>query len=301
VKLDEVFEIIARIHKKDLFFLLAITFTMLAIKAKRFQILLHKTDTSISYLSTLKVFIATSAITPLPGGEASRAVFLKKEVGALPKDTAGAIITQAGLEMFSASCIALIASMFVHKMFIPTLIIFTVILITSAIVIHKKTLMHLGSILKKWKKTKEGHNKLVEVQKDIHQIVKTEGKSKLPSKTIITALLLALFAHICGGFLFWNITKALTINLSFIDAVFVFTSSLVISGLSTVIPGGLGVTEGSMTGTLLLLGIPSYQSFAAVILFRALTLLFPILLGLLFLLIFYSKSLFLPHKRGAAL
>jgi uncharacterized protein (TIRG00374 family) len=56
----------------------------------------------------------------------------------------------------------------------------------------------------------------------------------------------------------------------------------IMAGLISMIPGGLGVQEGSMTGVLALLGVPFSQAFLAAILFRAIFFFFPYLVSLAF-------------------
>ncbi len=54
----------------------------------------------------------------------------------------------------------------------------------------------------------------------------------------------------------------------------------IMAGLISMIPGGLGVQEGSMTGVFALLGVPFSQAFLAAILFRAIFFFLPYLISL---------------------
>jgi uncharacterized protein (TIRG00374 family) len=56
----------------------------------------------------------------------------------------------------------------------------------------------------------------------------------------------------------------------------------IMAGLISMVPGGLGVQEGSMTGVLALLGVPFSQAFLAAILFRAIFFFLPYLVSLVF-------------------
>jgi uncharacterized protein (TIRG00374 family) len=55
-----------------------------------------------------------------------------------------------------------------------------------------------------------------------------------------------------------------------------------VAGVLSMIPGGLGVQEGSMTGVLMLLGVSFEQAVLGAILFRAIFFIFPYLVSLLF-------------------
>jgi uncharacterized protein (TIRG00374 family) len=54
----------------------------------------------------------------------------------------------------------------------------------------------------------------------------------------------------------------------------------IMAGLMSMIPGGLGVQEGSMTGVFALLGVPFGQAFLAAILFRAVFFFLPYVISL---------------------
>jgi uncharacterized protein (TIRG00374 family) len=54
----------------------------------------------------------------------------------------------------------------------------------------------------------------------------------------------------------------------------------IVAGVASMIPGGLGVQEGSMTGVLALLGVPFGQAFLAAILFRAVFFFLPYMVSL---------------------
>jgi uncharacterized protein (TIRG00374 family) len=69
-----------------------------------------------------------------------------------------------------------------------------------------------------------------------------------------------------------------------LDAIFVFSFSSIAGALS-MLPGGLGVTEASMTGLMIGLGIDKSNAIAATLLGRFTTLWFGVIIGITVLLV----------------
>ena len=96
------------------------------------------------------------------------------------------------------------------------------------------------------------------------------------------ALLIGLFIGLAAWLLqcvaFYVIVDALGARLSFQIAVFVYALSALIGALSF-LPGGLGTTEISMVGLLVLFGVSDAHAVAATILLRLITLWFTVALG----------------------
>jgi uncharacterized protein (TIRG00374 family) len=81
-------------------------------------------------------------------------------------------------------------------------------------------------------------------------------------------------------------------DLSFQKSVFVFAFSMLV-GAATMLPGGLGGTEATMIGLLLLCRVQSDLAFAATLIIRATTLWFAVGLGFIAL----AVSLYLARRR----
>jgi len=72
------------------------------------------------------------------------------------------------------------------------------------------------------------------------------------------------------------------IDLSLPSVILIFTVSSIIGGLS-MLPGGIGLTEGGMVGLLLLEGIDYTSAVSVVIMVRIVTLWYSVILGLIVL------------------
>jgi uncharacterized protein (TIRG00374 family) len=100
------------------------------------------------------------------------------------------------------------------------------------------------------------------------------------SRHLFSATLLSVLAWGFEGVGFYLIINSFPgVALEFYAALFIYAFSILIGAVS-MIPGGLGVTEGAMTGLMVLLNVPKATAFAATLLVRLATLWFAVVLGL---------------------
>ena len=104
----------------------------------------------------------------------------------------------------------------------------------------------------------------------------------LSGKILIASTLIGLVGWFteCTGFLF--VLEGLGIHLKILSASFIYAFSIVFGSI-TFLPGGLGATETSLTGLLILAKIPKGAAIAAVFIIRAATLWFAVLIGAMML------------------
>jgi|SRR6202050_5419543 len=97
-------------------------------------------------------------------------------------------------------------------------------------------------------------------------------------RRVLVPVALAVVAWGCEGTGFFLTLKGLNLHESLLVAIFIYTFSTII-GAVTLLPGGLGTTEGSLTGLLHVLGIGTDTAALAAIIIRAATLWFGVALG----------------------
>lgn len=95
---------------------------------------------------------------------------------------------------------------------------------------------------------------------------------------------LSLLSWLAEGMGAWLILQAVMPDIGIPYALFVYGFAMLVGALSF-LPGGLGGTEATMTGLLVLQGMPLPAAVAATVLIRLATLWFAVLLGLLALLL----------------
>lgn len=99
-------------------------------------------------------------------------------------------------------------------------------------------------------------------------------------KPLIFAILISIGAWFCECYAFYLVFKGLNLSVSLSYAIFVYAFATLIGAVS-MLPGGLGATEGSMTGLLILFEIPKHTAVTATIIIRICTLWFAVFVGIL--------------------
>ena len=123
------------------------------------------------------------------------------------------------------------------------------------------------SFLKKFSKTFD----------ELHESLEQMTNSKTLSKAWIISMLSGIFDILTFYFVF----QSLDIQIDFISSFqYVFTS--ILFGSFSLIPGGLGITEGSLLALLINDGINFSQASASVLLIRLSTLWYSTILGFVF-------------------
>lgn len=98
---------------------------------------------------------------------------------------------------------------------------------------------------------------------------------------LFPATILSVLAWGFEGFGFYLVINSFPgVEISLYSALFIYAFSILVGAVS-MIPGGLGATEGVMTGLLLLLSVDKSVAFAATLITRLATLWFAVVLGLL--------------------
>lgn len=96
---------------------------------------------------------------------------------------------------------------------------------------------------------------------------------------VVTVVSVASWGMECVGL--WLVLRGFDTDVGLLATSFVFASSSILGAVS-LLPGGLGVTEGSMTGLLSVFGVGRATATSATLVVRAVTLWFSVLLGVVF-------------------
>jgi len=112
-------------------------------------------------------------------------------------------------------------------------------------------------------------------------------------KPLILTTVISVAAWFCECYAFCLVFKGLNISHSLPHCTFVYAFSTLIGALS-MLPGGLGATEGSMTGLLIMLKIPKHSAVAATLIIRVCTLWFAVFVG--FLALILGRKMFIKKQ-----
>lgn len=269
--------------------LLALSTLIFLLKAWRFALLLKNKNILLSRWESIRVYVAGLATSPLPAGEATRGILIHHETGTEVSKTAGSIVTQAYLELFTSALIALAGSIFFEILEIPTELAFAILLIIGLLLSSRRLSEFIFKILPDKKFILKLSRKFRLIQKDVRDNL-LDDDTHLPDKVFTSSLGISVVSNIIGGVLVMLIANNFGVNLNVIESIFIYSTAMLIQGFS-ISPGGLGFTEGGMAGLLLLFRVDFTTAVSIVIVFRIVTFIYSTLLGVIFLTVFYGKKL----------
>lgn len=155
------------------------------------------------------------------------------------------------------------------------------------IISNKKLSYAIIGLLEKFKFIARVSHKLHTAYDSIYQMVRF--------KELIITIILSIFAWSFECFSFYLVINGFglgeTLHIDLLIATFVYGFAT-IAGAATMLPGGLGATDASITGLLVLLALPKSVAVASTLIIRAATLWFAVVVGIVAVM-FYQK---ISHK-----
>jgi len=246
------------------------------IRAFRWNMLLKSLQIKIDTKESLQIFFAGMAfgITPAKIGEVIKSHILKKNHSQPLSKTAPIIFVERYYDLVGIIIISLIGMWFVdlQKILIVTLFILAILFMVLS---QQRNLFE--SILKKMTRIPLLKRYVMSILLS-YDSVSLLLKPKIYAKAISYSISAWGVESIAVFFIF----EGFKVDLSFPVVALIFTSSTLLGGISLV-PGGIGVTEGGMLGLLLLHNIDYTTSFSLVLLVRLLTLWMSVIIGFIVL------------------
>lgn len=247
----------------------------------KWEYYLNIIDVKLHKLDSLSIFMSGLIMSVTPGkmGELLKSYLVKQVNGTSISKTAPIVFAERATDFLSLTIMALTGAYF-YDYGKNIIIIIGLILLTGLIIISNKRLFY----------------KIISLFSNISFISKHaikistayESSSKLLSFTPL--LLMTLLSIVSWGFECFGYYLILTnfeIQIDVLWAFFSYSFATIVGALS-MLPGGLGVTEGSLTLMLVQKGLSEHSAFAATFIVRAVTLWFAVLVGAISVL-FYQK------------
>lgn len=293
----EAYKSLLTFPKFSLMLFLTISLIISSVKSYRFFKLLRDSKIDIGFWIAFKTYFAGGATSPLPAGEVLRSALLKKEKDIKVRRSITPVLMQAYVEVFSAVLIVIVGSFFFELFLIPAILSLLLVVAIYLILSHDKPLRVLIKRSVKFKKMYDLLNKIKNNQINFKKTYLIKKKI-IPNAIFLKAMLISFATHFLGGALLFFIIRSGGSNLNFVQSLYVYALGIVVSNIGSISPGGLGFTEGAMTAALLFFHVSLPAAVVAVLIFRVVTFVFNILLGLIFLSIFYRsliKNMILKH------
>lgn len=237
-----------------------------------------------SFLIFLSSFVMS--VTPGKMGEVLKSFLLKEETGT-PVSKSAPIIFAERLTDFLSIVFLCILGAYVFNYGLEIIIISGSVFFLSALLLSsRKISLKIINLLENIKFLKKFISKIHIAYESINLMLRI--------KPLIIAFLISLLSWFFECLGFYIVLKVFSYSAEFVEvslliAIFIYGFSTLIGAIA-MLPGGLGATEASITGLLVLLKIPKDISVASTIIIRIATLWFAVIIGI-FSIYFYQKSL----------
>ncbi len=245
-----------------------------------------KIERKMSFLIFLSSFIMS--VTPGKIGEVFKSYLLKEQNGTPVSKSAPIVFAERITDFLSLVLLSLTgALMFGYG---TNLIIgFGIFFILLVFIISNRKLSYaIIGFMEKLKFVSRISGKIHTAYDSIYQMVRL--------KELIITIILSIFAWSFECLSFYLVINGFSVigapHIDIFIATFIYGFATIV-GAITMLPGGLGATDASITGLLVLLTIPKSVSVAATLIIRVATLWFAVIVGIVAVM-FYQK---ISHKN----
>lgn len=251
---------------------LALSFINYLIRFVRWQYYLKALRIEIPRSESFGVFMSSLSMSVTPGkmGELVKSYFLKSLNGVPISKSAPIVLAERITDLMSLLVIAMVGAYSIgyDKQFI---IICGLVFIAGIAIIANRSLS--AGIIRR-------AGRIRKISKWIKPIETAYESSHtlLTGRVLAVSMMLGLAAWFseCVGFLF--VLDGVDVHFKLLSASFIYSFSTVVGALSF-LPGGLGVTDTSLAGLLILAKIPKDAAVAATFIIRGSTLWFAVIIG----------------------
>ena len=230
--------------------------------------------TKASFLIFMSTFVMS--VTPGKMGELLKSYLVREENGT-PVSKSAPIILAERLTDFISVVMLCIAGSFVFD-YGQGLILGVGVFFLGCVALISSRKISIGIIsqLEKIKAIHKISEKIREAYESIYTLVRI--------KPLIIAVIMSLFAwflECLGLYVVLRVYSSFThIDVSVLSAVFIYGFSTIVGSIA-MLPGGLGLTEASLTGLMQFLKIPKDISVASTFIIRIATLWFSVIVGII--------------------
>lgn len=239
----------------------------------RWNLLLKNSNVSIPQKESFKIYFAgfALAVTPIKFGELIKSQIMKTKFNVPHKTTSSLVLVERIYDLAGAIAVSFIGIWLIgiggYIIAVALLILILIFLIISSRRIFEKFVDLVGKI--------KFAQKFTQPLSNSYEIIRASTRRKIFVTAIITTSAYWLLESLGVYF----ILVALDINgLSYLNVVSTYTSSLIL-GAASFVPGGIGVTEGSLIGLLNYQGVEIAETFMLVVLIRVFTLWYSVAIG----------------------
>ena len=240
----------------------------------RWTLLLKNSSIKIPFKDNLLIYLAgfTFSISPAKSGEWIKSIFLKNKFNIDKSTSIPIIFVERFYDVLALIILILFGLSFLGFEFLPIVILCVGILFSILFLIYSKSKFdYFVRFASKFKFLQ----KLIIPLESSHEIIR---KSITP-KTFLISTSLTIFYRLIEALSVYLVFLGFGIDLiSYFELTYMYSASIILGSIS-MIPGGLGVTEGSLASLISSQGIAFSSALVLVIIIRFFTLWFGVIVG----------------------
>ncbi len=239
-------------------------------------------DVKLHKLDSLSIFMSGLIMSVTPGkmGELLKSYLVKQVNGTSISKTAPIVFAERATDFLSLTILALAGAYF-YDYGKNIIIIIAVIMIIGLLIISNKNMFH--KIISLLSKIDFISKHVLKIQTAYDSSAKLLAFSPLLLMTILSVF---SWGFECLGY--YIVLINFNANVDVMWSFFSYSFATIVGALS-MMPGGLGVTEGSMTLMLIKKGLSENNAFAATFIVRVVTLWFAVLVGAFSVLLYQKR------------
>lgn len=220
------------------------------------------------------------SVTPMKAGELLKSVLLKQILNEPISKTAPVVFAERVTDFFSLIIICSTGVLhfgYGFKLIVPVALFFILIVI---IISNRKICLWFFAKIEKIGFVKKHSNKLYNLYESSYLMFKI--------KPLLSSVALGVVSWFFECIAFYFILCAFNPDISLFMSSFIYTFSTIFGAIS-MLPGGLGVTEGSLTFLMIQNGFTKENAIASTLIIRVVTLWFAVVIGIVSLYLFQKK------------
>ncbi len=263
----------------DVFYIVPIIFLISMsyfFKFSRWAFFLRGAGVTTPNKNLFLIFVSSLSMLITPGkvGDVLKSYLLKKKFGYEQRRTLPAVVLERITDLPALAILSVAGAYSVYQnkliVFLPFIVLFASLFAIKSNTFLRKILGFIGS-----------HARTKKYSKSFEELYQNL-RASASYKNLLTGTLLGIVAWTAEGLLFYALLIGLGLQVSPLLAISIYAISVIV-GVLSFIPGGIGASEASMFGLLIVAGISKPEALAATIIFRAITLWLSLAIGSLVL------------------
>ncbi len=262
--------------------LLFLSFGNYIVRFIKWEYYLRLLDIKIPLDQSMKIFFSGLSMSASPGkmGEVLKSFLLKEIYNEPISKTASIIFAERLTDFLSLTFLTIIGIYFFQYSAIWIYFVLFFFMMVIIIISNRRIAGFLIRAVNNFSFLKLHSSKIINLYESANLL--------LQPKPLLRMILLSTFSWFFECFAFYLILINFDLNVTILFPTFVYAIST-IAGAVSMLPGGLGVTEGSLSLILISSGISKEIAVAATLIIRVVTLWFAVLLGAIVLFFFHRQ------------